>query len=129
LLKNAVVRYRPYVYDSGIPEGQDDEYYKSFPSGSTALVFLSAGFLSSTFSAEYPDSQLKIPVIAGIYTMATGVAACRIACGTHFLTDVLAGAAMGSLDGWLIPRLHLKKGNENTAIIPTGNGLIVSLKL
>jgi membrane-associated phospholipid phosphatase len=129
LLKNAFIRYRPYVYDGGIPDGKNDDYYKSFPSGSTALAFLSAGFLSATFSAEYPDSQWKIPVIAGIYTLATGVAVCRIACGSHFLTDVLAGTAMGSLYGWVVPLLHKKQNNGNNITMNfTGNGFIVALK-
>jgi hypothetical protein len=126
LLKNAAVRYRPYMYDGGIPEGQENEYYKSFPSGSTALAFLSAGFLSATFSAEYPYSQWKIPITAGIYTLATGIAACRIASGSHFLTDVLAGAAIGSLYGWAVPLLHKKQNNITMNF--TGSGFTAALK-
>jgi membrane-associated phospholipid phosphatase len=129
LLKNAIIRYRPYMYDGGIPDGKEDDYYNSFPSGSTALAFLSAGFLSATFSAEYPDSPWKIPVIAGAYTLATGIAACRIASGSHFLTDVLAGAAIGSLYGWVIPVLHKRHNNENNITMNfTGNGFNVALK-
>ena len=71
------------------------------------MAFLSAGFLSATFSAEYPDSPWKIPIIAGVYTLATGIATFRIASGSHFLTDVLTGAAIGSLYGWVIPLLDL----------------------
>jgi len=40
LFKNAIIRYRPYMYLGGVPEGMMDDYYNSFPSGSTALVFL-----------------------------------------------------------------------------------------
>lgn len=128
LLKNAVVRYRPYTYSGGIPDGLIDDYYNSFPSGSTALAFLSAGFLSATFSAEYPDSKWKIPVIAGAYTLASGIAACRIISGSHFLTDVLAGAAIGSLYGWVVPLLHKKRDDNNFALNFTGNGFIASLR-
>jgi membrane-associated phospholipid phosphatase len=129
LLKNAAIRYRPYMYDGGIPDGKDDDYYKSFPSGSTALAFLSAGFLSATFSAEYPDSQWKFPIIAGIHTLAAGVATCRIVSGSHFLTDVLAGAAIGSLYGWAVPLLHKKQNNENIITMNfTGNGFVTALK-
>jgi undecaprenyl-diphosphatase len=128
-LKNATIRYRPYMYDGGIPDGKDDDYYKSFPSGSTALAFLSAGFLSATFSAEYPNSQWKIPVVAGIYTLATGVAAFRIASGSHFLTDVLSGAAIGSLYGWTIPLIHKKQNNENNFTMNfSGNGFVAGLR-
>jgi membrane-associated phospholipid phosphatase len=129
LLKNAVIRYRPYMYDGDIPDGKDDEYYKSFPSGSTALAFLSAGFLSATFSAEYPDSRWKIPITTGIYTLAAGVATCRIASGSHFLTDVLAGAAIGNLYGWAVPLLHKKQNDgNNIAMNFTGNGFVAALK-
>jgi membrane-associated phospholipid phosphatase len=129
LLKNAVIRYRPYMYSGGIPDGMTNDYYNSFPSGSTALAFLSAGFLSATFSAEYPGSKWKIPVISGAYTLAAGVAACRIASGNHFITDVLAGAAIGSLYGWVIPILHKRQDGNNISLNFTGNGFIASLVL
>jgi membrane-associated phospholipid phosphatase len=135
LLKNAIIRYRPYMYNGGVPaglmhsEGMLNDYYNSFPSGSTALAFLSAGFLSATFSAEYPDSKWKIPVIAGVYTLALGAASARIISGSHFVTDVLAGAAIGSLYGWVIPLLHKKKNADNNISLNlTGNGFIVGMK-
>jgi membrane-associated phospholipid phosphatase len=129
LLKNAVIRYRPYVYADGIPSGKGDDYYNSFPSGSTALAFLSAGFLSATFSAEYPDSKWKIPIIGGAYTLAGGVALSRILSGSHFLSDVLTGAAIGSVYGWLLPVLHKKQRNNNAvALNISGNGIAVSLR-
>ncbi len=129
LLKNAIIRYRPYMYSGGIPDGQEDDYYNSFPSRSTALAFLSAGFLSATFSAEYPDSKWNVPVIAVAYSAAAGVALSRIFSGSHFLTDVFTGAAIGSLYGWVIPLLHKKQNNESAISMNfTGNGFIVSLK-
>ncbi len=127
LLKNAIIRYRPYMYSGGIPGGLADDYYNSFPSGSTALAFLSAGFLSATFSAEYPDSKWKIPVIAG--TLAAGIGAARIVSGSHFLTDVFAGAAIGSLYGWLVPLLHKKENADNNISLHlTGKGFAVGMK-
>jgi membrane-associated phospholipid phosphatase len=128
LLKHAVIRYRPYMYAGGIPDGKEDDYYNSFPSGSTAYAFLSAGFLAATFSAEYPDSPWKIPVIGGAYALAGGIAACRILSGSHFLTDVLTGAAIGSVYGWLIPALHKKTDNNQVAIHSTGTGLMVTVR-
>jgi membrane-associated phospholipid phosphatase len=130
LLKNAIIRYRPYMYSDGVPDGKETDYYNSFPSGSTSLAFLSAGFLSATFSTEYPNSPWGIPIIGGTYMLATGVAVCRILSGSHFLTDVLIGAAIGSLYGWLIPLLHIRQnGRNNMAINFTGNGIIMFLKL
>jgi membrane-associated phospholipid phosphatase len=135
LLKNAIIRYRPYMYDrailhsDGILSGLENDYYNSFPSGSTALAFLSAGFLSATFSAEYPDSRWKIPIIAGSYALAAGIASARIISGSHFPTDVIAGAAIGSLYGWVIPLLHKKKNaDSNVNLKPTNNGFLISMK-
>jgi membrane-associated phospholipid phosphatase len=124
LVKNTVIRYRPYMYAGGIPGGKEGDYYNSFPSGSTALAFLSAGFLTATFAAEYPDSPWKIPLITGAYALAGGIAACRIFSGSHFLSDVLTGAAIGSLYGWLVPVLHKKQSNRNAVSLHiTGNGI------
>ena len=113
LLKGTIDRYRPRDYfrdtiDRPIPTN-------SFPSGSTTIAFMPATFLSVTFSAEYPDSPWKIPVIVGSYTVATAVGVIRILSGAHFLTDVLAGAAIGSFFGWLVPTLHKNTGNDSGA--------------
>ena len=53
----------------------------------------------------------------------------RITSGSHFMTDVLVGAAIGSFYGWVIPFLHQRQNNNNLAINFTGNGLLVSLKI
>ncbi|MDR2192965.1 MAG: phosphatase PAP2 family protein [Treponema sp.] len=129
LLKNAVIRYRPYMYAGAVPAGLETDYYNSFPSGSTALAFLSAGFLSATFSAEHPDSPLNLPVIGGAYAVAAGIAACRIFSGSHFLSDVLAGAAIGTVYGWVLPILHKKQNAGHTITLRLlGNGIAVSFR-
>jgi membrane-associated phospholipid phosphatase len=128
LLKNAIIRYRPYMYETGIPAGKERDYYNSFPSASATWGFLGASFLSATFSLEFPESRGKLPVIIGSYAAAMSLALMRSISGSHFLTDVLAGAAIGSLYGWLIPWLHIRKNNEKLAILPSGNGIVVSLR-
>jgi undecaprenyl-diphosphatase len=126
-LKNAVIRYRPYMYGDGVPNGKEQDYYNSFPSGAVCFTFLGATFLSTTFSREFPESKWKIPVITGSYTLAAGLASMRILSGSHFLTDVCAAALISSLYGWLIPWLHLKNDNKMLTIVPSGNGIIVLL--
>jgi membrane-associated phospholipid phosphatase len=127
LFKNAISRNRPYTYSGSIPSGKEDDYYKSFPSGSTSLAFMSAGFLSSTFFTEYPDSPWKIPVIGISYSLALGIGVSRILSGAHFMTDVMTGAVIGSLYGYLIPLLHLRKNERSKiAFMPVLNGFIVS---
>jgi len=127
-VKNAVIRYRPYMYTDGIPGGKEKDYYNSFPSASAAFSFLAASFLSATYSQEFPESKWKIPVIVGSYTLAAATASLRVVSGAHFFTDVLAAAAISSAYGWLIPALHLKNNNEKLAVIPSGNGVIVSVR-
>jgi len=128
-LKNAVIRYRPYMYTDNIPSGKEKDYYNSFPSGAASFSFLGASFLSATFSQEFPESKMKLPVIIGSYTLAAAIASFRVVSGAHFTTDVLTSALISSLYGWLIPCLHLKNNNERLTIFPTGNGIIVSLSI
>ena len=109
ILKNVIYRYRPYMYFEGFPAASD--FHRSFPSGTAALAFLPATFLSVTFAAEFPNSRWKIPIIVGSHTLAIAIGATRIFNGTHFLTDVLAGAVIGIFFGWLIPTLHKRANN------------------
>ena len=124
LLKNSIPRYRPYCYFEDIPSGKDADYYKSFPSRHTAFAFMSAGFLTATFFTEHPNSPWKIPLAAISYSLAAAVGTSRIFSGNHFLSDVLAGAALGSVYGYLIPWLHLRKKSDNVTPVPLYNGFV-----
>jgi len=108
LLKAIVSRHRPYTYAGPIPESEEGDYHNSFPSGHTSLAFLAATFLSYTFAQEYPESSWRIPIAVGSFTLATTIGAARVLSGSHFVTDVLAGAAIGVFWGWLVPRIHLR---------------------
>ncbi|MCL1992526.1 MAG: phosphatase PAP2 family protein [Spirochaetes bacterium] len=128
-LKKVFNRYRPFVYLAGGSETQAFTT-SSFPSGTTAMAFMPAAFLSTTFSAEHPDSPWRLPVIVGSYTLAASMGIFRMLNGEHFLTDVLAGAAIGSLIGWAIPTLHRRVNENNNGVVflPTANGIIVSIR-
>jgi membrane-associated phospholipid phosphatase len=128
ILKNTVKRNRPYSYFGPVPSGMEDDYYKSFPSGHTSLAFMSAGFLTSILLKDYPASKWKAPVIIISYSMAATVAVSRVLSGSHFLTDVIAGAAIGSIYGYIVPALHLNKKQNNAAITiaPSLNGFMLS---
>jgi membrane-associated phospholipid phosphatase len=43
-----------------------------------------------------------------LYGGATGVGVLRMTAGSHFTTDVLAGAALGAGIGWLVATVHPK---------------------
>lgn len=133
--KLCVNRSRPYMYFDGAPqeEIEDGDWAASFFSGHTTLAFAAATYTSYVFGKLMPDSAFKIPVIAGTYTLAATVAVTRIAGGCHFATDVLAGAAVGSACGFLVPFLHTKiasqKKNEKVevAVNPLGVQILVRL--
>lgn len=67
----------------------------SFPSGHTITAFA----VAISLGAFYP---MMLP---GLLFCAASVAASRILLGMHFLTDVLAGAAIGTALGILTPAL------------------------
>ena len=108
LLKYAVYKERPYMYFDGKPQKEIDEnnYYCSFPSGHTTLAFLGATFSSYTFLKYFPESKWKTPVVIGSFTLATISGTLRILSGSHFFSDVLVGAAIGSAIGITVPLLH-----------------------
>ena len=103
ILKDLVPRSRPYSYLSA---PVDDDVMNSFPSGHTAAAFAIGSFSAFVFSELYPDSALVLPFNIGAYTISASTAALRILSGNHFVTDVIAGAVIGTLYGIGIPMLH-----------------------
>lgn len=91
-LKRAIGRKRPcsmepHCWATLLPPDQF-----SFPSGHTITAFA----ITLALSGFYP---IMLP---GLLFCAASVAASRILLGMHFLSDVLAGAAIGSGIGFLI---------------------------
>ncbi len=107
LLKFLTGRQRPYFYDPNSVEaepkfhgpfsssGKDingKRINSSFPSGHTTVAFAAA----TVFALEYKDRPL-VPIIS--YSVATLIGLSRITENAHWVTDVLAGAALGYLTG------------------------------
>lgn len=131
LAKLAVNRKRPYMYsDRDLPQDEieNGDWAKSMPSGHTTFAFASAAFLTYTFCRYFPDSPWQIPVSIGSYAIATGVAVLRVSSGKHFLSDVLAGAAIGTVVGVMVPFLHTLKTKNDMSVAVTGNGLSFTVK-
>lgn len=107
----------PLVYGEGIPDDVklDSRNVSSFFSGHTTAAFTAAVFTGYTYGLKHPGSASVPWVWGGSLAAATGVGALRIAAGKHFPSDILAGAAVGSLFGYLVPRLHLRKAPKATA--------------
>ena len=97
------------------PAGNGD--YSSFPSQHTSAAFSAARFLDR----EYGERSIWYSV--GGYTVATGVAALRLAKDNHWLSDVLAGAGVGlastELAYWVYPfvQRHLLRGMQDRALV------------
>lgn len=97
-LKRAIGRKRPcamepHCWATLLPPDQF-----SFPSGHTITAFA----VTLSLGAFYPA------MLPGLLFCAASVAASRILLGMHFLTDVLAGAAIGSGIGMLIADAALR---------------------
>lgn len=127
ILKKVIDRPRPYTYFEGAPENEMEDWNDSFPSGHTTLAFASAGFTSYVFSHYYPDSKWRVPVIATSYTLAAATAALRIMSGNHFMSDVIAGALLGTIWGIGIPMLHTFGDNVKMGVTPFALAFSISL--
>jgi membrane-associated phospholipid phosphatase len=108
------VHPRPYVYGTAAPESErrKGEAAGSFYSGHASGAFLGAVYVSTVYPLRHPEFEHEGWLWAGSLTVATGVSALRVVAGKHFPSDVLAGAAMGSLVGLGFVQLHLKDGVE-----------------
>jgi undecaprenyl-diphosphatase len=101
--KSLVQRPRPYTYDS---ETSDTDFthrdaIRSFYSGHTSAAFCMATVVDCLHRRDNgPDWR----VTTALYTMAGGVGALRVASGSHFPTDVVVGASVGTLVGWTLTR-------------------------
>ena len=92
-LKNLVRRARPWVViEQLIPLAAEHDPH-SFPSGHTSAAFASAGAWCRTL----PRRWMKILSLV----MAAVMGFSRLYVGVHYPSDVLAGACIGLLCGWL----------------------------
>ena len=94
---------RTYANDSSLidkPRG-----YRSFYSGHTSLIFAALSASSMTLRLRYGEHWW--PWI-GTALIGSSVAVERVADGRHFPTDVMVGAAMGTLVGMAVPWLHAR---------------------
>jgi len=128
IIKQAVYRERPYMYFGDTPQElvRSEKHDDSFFSGHTAYAFTAASFASYVFSKYNPDSKWKIPVIAASFSFASATAAFRVASGSHFMTDVLAGAIIGTAIGIAVPALHTLFADKDTSVSVSPFGLVFS---
>jgi membrane-associated phospholipid phosphatase len=131
LVKFAVRRPRPNVYDveRSNPEIDRAGNYLSFYSGHTSTAFAVGMFHATTFALRHPDSHARGLVYGAATAVAASVGLLRILAGQHFPSDVLAGAAVGSAVGLVVPRLHRRSNTLLVAPVPGGVGLMLTGRL
>lgn len=132
LLKGVTNRARPFVYNTD-PDIPDEERLqvkarRAFPSGHTSNAFAAAVFVSSVYAKLHPGSSATTWVWAGSLTLAATTGYMRYQGGKHYPTDIIAGAILGSLVGWGVPKLHEAPGVDLT-ITPSGGGTAIGLML
>ncbi len=113
-VKNVTQRTRPFVYNPNAPldEKLERDARQAFFSGHATNAFATAVFTGEVFSHYFPHSRWKPVVWVGSLGLATATAVLRYEGGLHYPTDLLAGAAFGSLVGWGIPKLHEVKNRS-----------------
>jgi membrane-associated phospholipid phosphatase len=102
ILKVSINKTRPsYAYPNDIfQSGGKGQRGKSFPSGHATLAFTYA----TTLSLQYKKWYVVVPA----YLWAGSVGYSRMYLGKHYPSDVLVGAALGTLSGWLTYKLTNK---------------------
>jgi membrane-associated phospholipid phosphatase len=104
-LKIGAHRARPVLYGSSAAAAASAaDNRESFPSGHTAVAFAAATAYATLAARQHLPHATRNTIL--LYVGAAGVGAMRVAGGRHFPTDVLGGAALGSVVGWVTARLH-----------------------
>lgn len=122
-------RPRPLVYGTTAPASvrENGTSGLSFFSGHTATAF---GAVVSTFVTVHrlhPDDFWPYYVLLGGVAIASFEGYTRVLSGSHFPTDVIAGAAAGTMIGILIPAMHASPNRValQPVTVSGGGGLAV----
>ena len=73
--------------------------YYSFPSSHATMSLITYGFLAYLCFVSLKHATLRVPVSAALILLIVVIGFSRIYLGVHYVTDVLAGFAVGGL--WL----------------------------
>lgn len=131
LSKGSFKRTRPFVYNEIVPleEKGTVQARLAFFSGHTTHAFALAVFFATTYGDYFSDSKLKPFVWGGSLALASVVGYSRIAAGKHYRTDILVGAAVGSVIGYFIPKLHRISKDRGFSVYPVYGEQQIQLNL
>lgn len=127
-VKFAVGRQRPFVHYGNFRDpdrAPDPDDNLSFFSGHTTLAFSLAAAAGTVSSLR---GYRSAPWVWGVgLSLAAGIGTLRIAADRHYLSDVLVGAAVGTVAGVALPRLL--HGREDVApraaVTPVPLGVVI----
>ncbi|GJM15577.1 MAG: hypothetical protein DHS20C13_09040 [Thermodesulfobacteriota bacterium] len=103
------------------PDGSGSRFNSSFPSGHVAGSFT----IASVFDSMY-GYKVGIP----LYTFAGFVGLSRISDNKHYLSDVLFGAALGTVVGRGVTKIHKNEGKDDRlTILPFTDGINSGLSI
>jgi membrane-associated phospholipid phosphatase len=124
-IKMLAGRARPYVdisnpHNFRLARGFSGDDYQSFPSGHTTSAFAFAAAVSRETQMWWPESRWYIGTAA--YAGATLVGVSRMYNNKHWASDVLGGAAIGTLLGLKVVKYHHSHpGNRIDRALLKGN--------
>ncbi len=108
LVKHAVARPRPYLYQPEVSLGERPltDGMVSFWSGHTATAAAVGFSCANLVQRSDASTALKTVTWVAAATLPAAVGYYRVRSGRHFPTDVLTGYAFGALVGWAVPYFH-----------------------
>lgn len=123
--KNAIGRYRPYVFNADVPIELklSNTSRKSFFSGHTSHVASLSFFTAKVFTDLYPESKWRYLVWAGAVAAPAMTGYLRVKAGRHYPTDVIVGYGIGAMIGFFIPHIHKVTRDSNVRIVGAEGGL------
>jgi membrane-associated phospholipid phosphatase len=124
--KYTVQRPIPRVYSPALPAVVSSPHdYRSFYSGHTSSTFAALTAMSMTWTLRHGDAWWPWVVTA---VVGTSVGLERIFAGRHFPSDVLVGAAAGTLVGLAVPWLHARArlGPGVVQLEPAPGGMVIA---
>jgi membrane-associated phospholipid phosphatase len=109
VFKGLIGRQRPSVLPRNassyqLGRGLQGDNFRSFPSGHTTSAFAAAAAVSSETSRFWPGTRWVIGPILYAGAALTGVS--RMYNNRHWMSDVLAGAGVGTFAGLKVVRYH-----------------------
>lgn len=118
VIRGPLGRSRPHVtglkdqYDFAPFKGFSEFEYRAFPSIHTASAFGVATVYALETNRRSPGLTWIVAPVA--YTLAAGPGLSRMYTGQHWASDILAGAAMGTIAGALVVRYNhdVRPGNK-----------------